>query len=298
MEFNVTYLCHLTYPERLVQTTHTEFLLLCLSGLDYMRFTPPGGGQQLAFDAAQLPFLALLPRGTVIDFSFNERRENLVAIGNVQGIQTVPGHCMVQFSMEHGLLQFPFARSLPPQKARHLREAFLRIGELRATGLPANAAAADCLATGICAEWMAQPNARPMDDSPAERLRQAIQTDMSFQRPMRDIYREAGASAPVLRRAFQNAYQIAPEEFRLRMKMDRILDLIDQNNLALKEIAAAVGMRNVTHLHAFVRQRCGMSPGTLQRQRQGIASVNTKNRNTKEECDCHGRLSGALDWRE
>ena len=34
-----------------------------------------------------------------------------------------------------------------------------------------------------------------------------------------------------------------------------------------QEIAEEVGMRHVTHLHAFVRERCGVTPGELQKQR-------------------------------
>ena len=50
------------------------------------------------------------------------------------------------------------------------------------------------------------------------------------------------------------------------------MELIDRNELGLKEIAAEVGMRNVTHLHAFVRDRCGVTPGELQKQRGKLLS--------------------------
>ena len=34
-------------------------------------------------------------------------------------------------------------------------------------------------------------------------------------------------------------------------------------SLNMKEIADASGMRNVTHLHKFIRQKCGMTPKQL-----------------------------------
>ena len=54
------------------------------------------------------------------------------------------------------------------------------------------------------------------------------------------------------------------------------VELIDQNELSLKEIADAVGMRNVTHLYAFVRERCQVTPGELQKQRGGRPPVSVR----------------------
>ena len=58
-------------------------------------------------------------------------------------------------------------------------------------------------------------------------------------------------------------YHIEPGEYRARRRLNRIMELFRENRLSPKEIAEAVGMHHVTHLHAFLRERLGMTPREL-----------------------------------
>ena len=58
---------------------------------------------------------------------------------------------------------------------------------------------------------------------------------------------------------------IDPGEYRRRRRLDRVMELILQSDLTLKEIAAEVGMAHVTHLYALLGTRFTETPAELVR---------------------------------
>ena len=58
---------------------------------------------------------------------------------------------------------------------------------------------------------------------------------------------------------------IDPGEYRRRRRLDRVMELILQSDLTLKEIAAEVGMAHVTHLYALRGTRFTETPAELVR---------------------------------
>ena len=162
---------------------------------------------------------------------------------------------------------------LSMEQAFAFRERFTRIGELHRDGTPSSIAAAEWMAAGIAGEILAGTNSgRNGSSTPVARLRALIDADRQFRKTLGELSREAAATPGHLRRLFLEKFQISPGEYRARRRLGRIMELIDRNELGLKEIAAEVGMRNVTHLHAFVRDRCGVTPGELQKQRGKLLS--------------------------
>lgn len=260
-----------THPETHVQKLIFVHLGLTIEGLDYMNFHLPEGEKKLQLHAADLPYLSLIPIGTTLDFRFNRRRENWVIQCRLPGLRPDPHACGSLFrSGDGGELAVPLIRPLTVEEAFAFRERFARIGELHRSGTPADSAAAAWMTVGIVGELVAGPPARPGAAlTPAARFRALIDADRNFQSSLKELSRDIGATAGHLRRLFQEEFRISPGEYRARRRLGRILELIDQNELSLKEIADAVGMRNVTHLHAFVRERCQVTPGELQKQRGG-----------------------------
>ena len=66
-----------------------------------------------------------------------------------------------------------------------------------------------------------------------------------------------------LRRLFLRSYQTHPAEYRARLRFRRIQELLSDPEKTLKEIAELAGMNHVTHLHEFIRKRCGLTPAQL-----------------------------------
>ena len=259
-------------PETFVQELIFTHLGLVTEGLDYMSIRLPGDAEELPIRTVDLPFLSLMPAGMTIDFRFNRRRENWVIqcrMPELRPALRLHGSLLKNDAGEELLI--PLIRPLSMERAFALRERFVRIGELQRSGTPADTAAAEWMVIGIVGELLADTHSdRDHAPSPAARLRALIDADRQFRRTLEELCREAGATPGHLRRLFQKEFRISPGEYRTRRRLGRIMELIDRNERSLKEIAEEVGMRNVTHLHAFVRERCGVTPGVLQKQRAGI----------------------------
>ena len=139
------------------------------------------------------------------------------------------------------------------------------------SGTPADRLAAEWMTAGILGEIMADKPARADEPAtPAARFRALIDADAGFGKTLAELCRDAGVGPGHQRKCFEETYRIAPAEYRARRRLARILELIGQNSLGFKEIAEEVGMRNVTHLHAFIRERCGVTPGELRKTRRSV----------------------------
>ena len=272
MQLEIVHPGRYTAPETFVQTTLFVHVGLCLGGLDYMNIAPPGGGEQLKLTGAAAPFLTMIPPGAHVDFRFGRKRENWVIQCRMPELIPVAGACRQQLEQDGSLLCFPYMRRIKAGHALPLRERFALVVSLWQSGTPANRIAAEWMTVGICGEMFAEEEPPDQEGTtPAARLRLAIDADRGFRKTLAELSREAGASAGFLRKCFRRAYQLEPAEYRARRRLSRIMELIDRNELSLKEIAEEVGMRHVTHLHAFVRERCGVTPGELQKQRGRIS---------------------------
>jgi len=269
MQLELIHVSKYSQAETYTQTTALVFVALCLNGLRYMNITPPGGGAAVRLDSETQPFLSLLPIGSRLDFQFDAGRENWVIITRIPEIDAVPGQC----EFRHIPTEFRFSciRRLHLEEAAQLRERFARVASLWQSATAVDALAAEWLTAGICGELFRKtPDGSPRTNLLASRLRDAINADRGFRKTLAELCREIGCSSVFLRNCFESAYQITPNEYRGKLRLGRIMELIDQNELSLKEIAEQAGMRNVTHLHKFVHDQCGISPGKLRKQRQGI----------------------------
>ncbi|MEI3006190.1 MAG: hypothetical protein V8T87_16540 [Victivallales bacterium] len=64
-------------PETNLQTTHSVFLGLYLSGLNYERFRGTSGGQLISeVEDVKVPALTLIPPNVRIEFQCGQKREN------------------------------------------------------------------------------------------------------------------------------------------------------------------------------------------------------------------------------
>lgn len=267
MRLGIEHVGQYTRPETYVQETRRCHLGLSLSGLDYMRFFVPGREEPLELTGSALPCLTLLPPGVRIEFRFGRRRENWVIQFQLPELELEPGEFRGRF--REGGMSLPVPLLHPG--GGELRERFRRISELWMSGTPADRLAAEWMTVGILGEIMAEKPA-PAGESatPAARFRALIDGDAGFRKTLAELSRDAGAGPGHLRKCFEETYRIAPAEYRARRRLARVLELIEENGLGFKEIAEEVGMRNVTHLHAFIREHCGTTPGNLRKSRRSV----------------------------
>ncbi len=250
-----------TAGQRCTQTMEDYFLFtLIVSGLKCMTLRAPGETGVVL--QAENMSLVLAPPGWRLDFEFDSRRENHAMLCRLPDVTCRP---FPELNWDGTVLKLPVVRRVTPSECAFLRGIFLRVETLAQEAVPSSVFAAEQLTAGMLGELAADFTMDSASDSPEEQLRRKIDSDRGFRIPLRQFSRELGFSSEYLRKRFSERYGIDPGQYRMRIRLNRILVLLDRDDLSLKEIAAEAGMKNVTHLYAFFRSRCGMTPGALRK---------------------------------
>ncbi len=255
-----------TYQQRGSQTAHAVFISLHLSGVEKNNVYSPDG--TLIMKNTE-PKLALLPPGFRCDFSYSEARENFVIICNIPSLiyDSDAGICKIQ--QHDSILNIPIFLQCSPVDILRFKEIFQRIIKLLTTPTPANRFMAEQL-TGILIGELAI-GGKPLTDtaknpSLAEQLKNKLDNDTNFAENINRHCQQMGYTQAHLRRLFEKEYGISPGEYRLQCRNEKILQLLAAGNISYKEISFVTGMKNVTHLNAFIRKRWQMTPGELQKK--------------------------------
>ena len=250
--------------EKTKTKAHSFFISLSVSGCEYCHVYDPAG--KLISKSGDNVLGINFP-GFGVDFSYNSQRENYVLACDVEGIY-LDEDCPV---MEHNGMKIPLLRGrmLLREQTLALRLVFERIIDLMDSPLPGNIFMAEQLAISLIGELAVKDEKNfniENPDSPAKDLKQLIDNDIHFAVPLKDFCRKVGYSPSHLRKIFLRQFGIDPGEYRLRKKQEKVFLLMRTGNMTLKEIAFEVGMKNVTHLNFFIRQRCRTTPGELRRR--------------------------------
>ena len=264
MDIELIYARRFAYAQSTVQITHACFLSLVISGLEYSRVYTPGGK---IFQDGCNQTLRLTPPGFKIDFSYGPDRENLVVVCNIPNLHY--DEPTDRLLLRHRDMELSLRRQLKltSEQTFHFRSIYERIIYLMQSQLPADIFAAEQLTGGILAELACSERVQVLPEHDrtdlADRLKQALDSDREIRVPLQGHCRNLGYSPEYARRCFRSKFGIDPQEYRLRLRLDNIFQLMNMHCYSMKEIADLAGMKNVTHLHSFIRQRCGMTPREL-----------------------------------
>ncbi len=83
---------------------------------------------------------------------------------------------------------------------------------------------------------------------------------------MEEIARSCALSRSSLFAKFKEAYGISPRVYRENRMLRRSLELLENRELSLAEIAGRVGMRNVFYFSARFKKAYGMPPSEYRRK--------------------------------
>lgn len=262
MNINVTMSDLFSTEQSMCQKTECVFLGLVISGVNYMNFYAPSGDL-----VGKVPDMSLflLPPGFLIDFSFNEHRKNYVTFCWIDGLRWNARDMTVELYDRDQCTELPLIVPVSPVRAEYLTEIFQRTSRLLNSAIPSDAKAAELLTMSLLAEFIEHSGQENQNRIPSklEEFKKAIDADECFEKKLEDIMADFDYTSIHLRRLFLKYYQTNPAEYRARLRFARVRELLLKSDLSFKEIADAVGMNNVTHLHAFVKKRCGMTPKTL-----------------------------------
>lgn len=246
------------------QETWSVFLGLIVSGVNYMDFY--ASGRELIGNASNMS-LFLLPPGFMIDFAFDERRVNYVTLCWIDGLRWNSRKMTMELADRDQCIELPVTVPVTPVQLEYLTDIFRRTAELTKSATPADRKAAEFLMLSVLAEFIKHSGEKKQESAPEklESFKKAIENDINFERDLEEIMADFDYSSMHLRRLFLRYYQTNPSEYRAILRFARIRELLLKTDLSFKEIADAVGMNNVTHLHSFVKKRSGMTPKQLRK---------------------------------
>lgn len=242
-------LCY-RHAQKFIQTLGGTCLGFIVSGLEYMKISVPGYEPFEVGDGT----LLLLPAGTKLEFSFNDRRCNYFSSCDI-----VREEDSFADSMD-----LPFALKVDEKRSDLMLELFKSAEKLANSPILRNHTAAELLLNGVLSEFVKQTedNVSSVPQAVAE-LKKAVDEDIAFQYDISELMNGIDCSHGHLRRMFKEYYQTGIAEYRSRMRLTKIKTLMLDYNLSMKEIADSAGMKNVTHLHSFIKKHCNMTPKEL-----------------------------------
>ena len=267
MKIRITSCQRYTRRQTYVQKADPGLVGLIISGLDHMDIYAPDG--TVAGSASNLS-LFLAPQGSRLDFSFNTRRDNYAALCQIDALSWNPETRKIELDLEGRKIGISPVVRMPFDRAMRLREEFQRICILSSSALESDARISELLLGAVLAEFAERSKQAAEKTIPpaAEQLKKAIDADIHFQHSLKEIMADFSYTEVHLRRLFLRSYQTHPAEYRARLRFQRIQELLSDPKMTLKEIAELVGMNHVTHLHEFIRKRCGLTPVQLRNHLQ------------------------------
>lgn len=261
MDIKINNLHKYTMVQKYFQRTGSFYVGFIVSGVEYMKISLPDRTDY--FNAADNTLL-LLPPGSCIDFEFNEKRCNFFA--SIECDELIYDKKLMKNLLRCGeeYLEMAAAVKLSAVQSSFFYELFVRAEKLANSAIPAYEKAAGLLLTGVFSEFAAHTQIADAVVPPEiVQLKKLIDADTGFCSDLNDIMSQIRYSAGHLRRLFRAHYSLSIAEYRAKVRFARICQLMLDNNLSMKEIADMAGMKNVTHLHKFVRSCCGMTPKEL-----------------------------------
>lgn len=264
MNFKLLHAGRYTLAQTDSQTTEKVFLVLNLSGLEWGNCYFPSGERVCRNANASL---ALIPPGFTLDFCYNDQRENFVLVCDIPELTWSESNRCAELEHVGTRLKLPFYIPLSPARSFRLGEKFSRIIAMQNKSLPSALFAAEQQSASLLGEYATEELHHELSptDGLAEKIRACIDNDVHFHDSLTVICGKIGVSNVHARRCFKHKYNIPPSAYRSKLKVNRIMELLSQSSLSPKEIAGEVGMKNVTHLHSFLKNECGQSPGSLRK---------------------------------
>lgn len=252
--------------QRSSQTVPVLYLGLYIRGLLNSTSFYPDGTFCQHLDASQEklpPTLTLTPPGFRSFFEYGQERENWVVMLAFPAIRFDLETHRLYWNYNGNALPIPRKIRLKEAEAMELRHRFELLSRLYHSSLPQNLLAAELLVLQILQNFLRQEQ---QEDDHVERLRKRLEEDVLWENTITEHCVALGCSRDQLRQEFFERYKIAPGEYRIQMRLRKIRHLLAYSELTLKEIAYEVGMKNLSHLSRFVKERCGKTPSELSRE--------------------------------
>ena len=253
------------YAQKGRQVVEKPWIVLAVRGLVRREEYDPRGRLRTGFDAAAanragVSYLSVCTPGFVLDFEYGPDRENYVTILDWDALRFDCGREAFMLDYDGVGLEIPEHILLSPAETAFYRDRFEEIMAKWNSAIPGNMLAAELMTQELFLRFIRDPG---KGDDVVEVFRKHLDNDTHWEKSILRHCRELGVNRDVLRARFAERYKLSPGEYRINRRLKRILYLFTYSDLSLKEIAADVGMKNVTHLNLLIRSRFGRTPRQL-----------------------------------
>ena len=262
-----------TKVELLKQTFHTPHICLYVSGLKWRRTYDSAGNLLYEADHTTPPCLRLAAPGFKTDLEYGTDRENWIVMMKFDSLQYDPE--TRRFLLDHRgtRLPLPHMIELNETEVPALRKRFRTIAEYFASAIPKKICDAEIMTLGLLRRFLENEECSPNDT--VEKFRIALDQDEQWKKTLDEHCHDLGIGRNTMRRAFCARYKISPGEYRTARRLQKINALFAESDLSIKEVAFAVGMKNVTHLNSLLRAHYGKTPSGLCRELRHSATPST-----------------------
>ena len=207
-----------------------------------------------------VPALLLRPAGELTEYCYGNNRENWVILLKTDKIMAAEAPEMVSLRMGESLITAPRITPLPPPGVAFYQSLFSQITEdIRDPSPLAQLTACGKVMTAI--SHILDHHRGSQVRSLAGQLKRLIDEDEAWLRSIEAMSRECGFSVDHMRLQFEREFGLNPHAYRHRRRLQIAMQLLENTLLPIKDIAARLGFRHMSHLCMAYRKAFGVSPG-------------------------------------
>ncbi len=253
-----------------IQTVPFPWIALGIRGLLHRESYDPCGNLVSSFDVSRTPYVPELSIGVPgfrLNFSYDSTRENWVIMLDWDAIRYVPEERKVLLCSHDTEFEIPLSIPLTGLETASFREQFRTVTEYHNSALPKNQLTASILVQNLFLRFLQVP---VRQDDLVEQFRKRLDADEKWSMNIQEHCRELGIGRDRMRELFFERYKISPGDYRIRKRLQKILNMFAYTDLSLKEIAFAAGMKNVTHLNSLLKKEFNRTPRELCREYRSL----------------------------
>jgi len=214
------------------------------------------GGQELQNPC---PFMALHAPGTYVELTREGERESWAV--EIETVDVRPSNSvgMVEIRTEEHWLRTVNLIKLTRGRSEMLRNEFRKMRNWFHSPLPRNRLLVDLWLMNLLSQFISI-NTEPETQSPADRLKELIESDETMKKTLASLSHECGVSTDYLRDIFREKFGTNPHTYRNNVRMVRARELIERSSLSVKKISLLLGFRYVSHFSIMFRKYFGLPP--------------------------------------
>lgn len=112
----------------------------------------------------------------------------------------------------------------------------------------------------------------PQEYAALNRIVNRVSKDLSAKISVKEMAEESHFSISTLERYFHSHFGLSPNEFLLKIKINRAAQLLSTSTLNISEIASECGYENVSSFSRAFRRHMGTTPGTYRKKHRSMFS--------------------------